>query len=127
MTEQRSSRLGPAIDRRIRAWSSEHVAERLWAKDGSLWAGSGVSAPDLAAWLGWLDLPDAMRERVPELRHLAEEVEHAFEPVSLQTVVEEAYKAAVKNQGGQTSRFHFDAAPAPSTSSTPPSVTIGKH
>jgi glucose-6-phosphate isomerase len=74
MTEQRSSRLGPAIDRRIRAWSSDHVAERLWAKDGSLWASSGVPGADLAAWLGWLDLPEAMRERVGELRHLAEGV-----------------------------------------------------
>jgi signal transduction histidine kinase len=49
---------------------------------------------------------------ISQMRHLAGEVEHAFEPVSLRAVVEEAYKLAVKNQGG-TARLHFDAEPGP--------------
>jgi glucose-6-phosphate isomerase len=47
------------------------VAERLWAKDGSLWAASGHAPDDVAAWLGWLDLPDAMPARLGEIRNLA--------------------------------------------------------
>ncbi|HET6745615.1 MAG TPA: transaldolase, partial [Candidatus Limnocylindria bacterium] len=55
-------------------WEEERVAERLWQKDGSLWAASGHAADEMAAWLGWLDLPDAMRGRINELEHLARDV-----------------------------------------------------
>lgn len=63
--------LDDAIAARLGAWTDERVAERLWAKDGSLWAASGKPADEVAAWLGWLDLPAAMGERVTELEHLA--------------------------------------------------------
>jgi transaldolase/glucose-6-phosphate isomerase len=66
--------LDAAVAARLDAWTSERVAERLWAKDGSLWAASGKPADEVAAWLGWLDLPDAMAERVTELEHLARDV-----------------------------------------------------
>jgi glucose-6-phosphate isomerase len=63
--------LDAAIASRLTAWTRDRVAERLWAKDGSLWAASGKDPDEVAAWLGWLDLPDAMSERVTELEHLA--------------------------------------------------------
>jgi glucose-6-phosphate isomerase len=66
--------LDEAIAARLADWGTEQVADRLWAKDGSLWAASGKPPEALAAWLGWLDLPDAMRERVGELQHLARDV-----------------------------------------------------
>ena len=59
-----------AVIARLESWTADRVAERLWAKDGSLWAASGKPAPDVAAWLGWLDLPQGMSERVSELEHL---------------------------------------------------------
>ena len=49
-----------AVAARLESWTAERVAERLWAKDGSLWAASGKPAEEVAAWLGWLDLPEAM-------------------------------------------------------------------
>jgi glucose-6-phosphate isomerase len=66
--------LEAAVAARLARWANERVAERLWARDGSLWAASGKPADEVAAWLGWLDLPQAMRERIPELERLAREV-----------------------------------------------------
>jgi transaldolase/glucose-6-phosphate isomerase len=68
------SGLGAAVDRRLDGWTSDRVAERLWRKDGSLWASSGKAPDEVAAWLGWLDLPDAMTARATELEHLARDV-----------------------------------------------------
>jgi transaldolase/glucose-6-phosphate isomerase len=66
--------LDAAIAERLARWEEERVSDRLWAKDGSLWAESGHSAEAVAAWLGWLDLPEAMRGRIAELEHLARDV-----------------------------------------------------
>jgi glucose-6-phosphate isomerase len=38
------------------------LVERIWARDASVWAGA-----DEAQWLGWLDEPVRMRERVGEI------------------------------------------------------------
>ena len=38
------SDLDAAIQSRLGAWTAERVADRLWAKDGSLWAASGKVA-----------------------------------------------------------------------------------
>src|SRR6188508_3023277 len=85
------SALDGAIAARLQAWTDDRVAERLWAKDGSLWAASGKAPEEIAAWLGWLDLPDAMRERVAELEHLARDVR------------EDGYRrAAVLGMGGSS-------------------------
>jgi transaldolase/glucose-6-phosphate isomerase len=63
-----------AVDARLESWTAERVAERLWARDGSLWAASGKPGDEVAAWLGWLDLPEAMSARIAELEHLARDV-----------------------------------------------------
>ena len=85
------SDLDAAVQSRLGAWTAERVAERLWAKDGSLWAASGKAPEEVSAWLGWLDLPDAMRERVAELEHLARDVR------------EDGYRrAAVLGMGGSS-------------------------
>jgi transaldolase/glucose-6-phosphate isomerase len=83
--------LDAAIRSRLEAWTADHVADRLWAKDGSLWAASGKSPEEVARWLGWLDLPEAMSARVPELQHLARDVR------------EDGYRrAAVLGMGGSS-------------------------
>jgi glucose-6-phosphate isomerase len=66
--------LDASIASRLEAWTRDRVAERLWAKDGSLWAASGKPADEVAAWLGWLDLPEAMSARVTEIEHLARDI-----------------------------------------------------
>jgi transaldolase/glucose-6-phosphate isomerase len=66
--------LDTAIAERLAGWDEDRVAERLWQKDGSLWAESGKAPDELSQWLGWLDLPSAMADRVAELEHLARDV-----------------------------------------------------
>jgi hypothetical protein len=66
--------LDAAIAERLSRWEVERVAERLWQKDGSLWAASGKPPDEVAARLGWLDLPEEMRRSVGELEHLARDV-----------------------------------------------------
>ena len=83
--------LDDAIRARLGRWTNDRVAERLWAKDGSLWAESGKPADEVAGWLGWLDLPERMGDRVTELEHLA------------RAVREDGYRrAAVLGMGGSS-------------------------
>lgn len=64
--------LARAVERRLGRWAEERLAERLWAKDPSLWAPAGEPLPpELEDRLGWLDLPDA---DPGELAAFAEEV-----------------------------------------------------
>ena len=103
-----SAALGSAIAARLTEWDGERVAERLWARDGSLWAASGKRPEEIAAWLGWLELPSAMHARIGELERLAREVR------------DDGYgRAAVLGMGGSSlapelfSRVFGDAMGAP--------------
>ncbi len=83
--------LAAAVASRLEAFTTDRVADRLWSKDGSLWAASGKPADEVAAWLGWLDLPEAMSARVDELEHLARDIR------------EDGYRrAAVLGMGGSS-------------------------
>ena len=85
------SRLDDAVASRLAGWTDDRVAERLWAKDGSLWAASGKPADDVAAWLGWLGLPETMSGRAAELEHFVRDVR------------EDGYRrAAVLGMGGSS-------------------------
>jgi glucose-6-phosphate isomerase len=68
------SDLDAAIAARLESFTADQVADRLWARDGSLWAASDKAPDDVAGWLGWLVLPDVMAERATELEHLARDV-----------------------------------------------------
>ncbi len=48
------------------AVETARLVERIWARDASLWTGG-----DENRWLGWLDEPVRMRERVSELQAFA--------------------------------------------------------
>jgi glucose-6-phosphate isomerase len=69
-----SEPLEAKVAERLALWDEERVAERLWARDGTLWSTSGKDPDEVAAWLGWLDLPDEMSSRVEDLEHLARDV-----------------------------------------------------
>ena len=50
------------IFKELDAWSKENKAIRLWARDASLWTNS-----DETKWMGWLDVPEQVLEKVDEL------------------------------------------------------------
>lgn len=85
------SHVDAAVAARLESWTADRVAERLWQKDGSLWAAADKPPDEISAWLGWLDLPEAMSMRVGELEHLARDVR------------EDGYRrAAVLGMGGSS-------------------------
>ena len=59
----------------VNAAPQHAVAERIWQRDPSLWKpGDAAHAEIIANRLGWLDVIDLMRERLPELLRLSSEV-----------------------------------------------------
>jgi transaldolase / glucose-6-phosphate isomerase len=54
------------------------LVERIWARDATLWTGS-----DESRCLGWLDEPERMRERLPDVLAFAEEARGAFDTTVL--------------------------------------------
>ena len=62
--------LEPPLIERIRQAQAENVAQRIWARDESLWGGPG--APEIGNRLGWLSISDKMLEHASELREFAE-------------------------------------------------------
>jgi glucose-6-phosphate isomerase len=51
------------------AVATAQLVERIWARDATVWTGA-----DEAQWLGWLDEPQRMRERIEDLQHFVEDV-----------------------------------------------------
>jgi transaldolase / glucose-6-phosphate isomerase len=49
----------------------DQLVERIWERDASVWTGG-----DEASWLGWLDEPIRMLERIDDLNELAATVEY---------------------------------------------------
>ena len=49
--------LDQAVARELAAWQADGRIARLWARDAGLWTGG-----DEGRWLGWLDIPDRMRQ-----------------------------------------------------------------
>src|SRR3712207_9555468 len=60
-TPSAASSSGPS-----RGVNDRSIVERIWARDQTLWTGN-----DEAQWLGWLDEPPRMLERVDDLLGLA--------------------------------------------------------
>jgi glucose-6-phosphate isomerase len=54
--------------------AQHELVERIWARDATVWTDSGE-----AQWLGWLDEPKRMQERVGELREFASQARANFE------------------------------------------------
>jgi hypothetical protein len=51
------------------AVNTAELVERIWARDATVWTGG-----DESRWLGWLDEPGRMQERIPELESFADAV-----------------------------------------------------
>jgi glucose-6-phosphate isomerase len=68
-------RYADAVSERLRTAGEERVVERIWRKDGTLWAPPGT--PEVEDRLGWLDIADRMREKVDDFNAFAAEVREA--------------------------------------------------
>ena len=54
--------------------SQQELVERVWGRDATVWTGA-----DEDKWLGWLDEPKRMQERIGELREFADESRARFD------------------------------------------------
>jgi len=61
--------LAQAVDETARAWDSNGMVARLWARDAALWTGE-----DEASWMGWLDAPRAAAASRRDLETFAAQV-----------------------------------------------------
>lgn len=59
---------------RISFMATENFSPRIWAKDASLWKDDPESREMIQDSLGWLCLPDKMRENLARLQDFAQEV-----------------------------------------------------
>jgi glucose-6-phosphate isomerase len=78
--------LGPLqapVEEALARLTRERWAERLWARDGTLWAGAADQARDIAYWLGWLEVPAAMAGRSEEFVGAQREMGSRFDHVVL--------------------------------------------
>ena len=53
--------------------SQQELVERIWSRDASVWTGA-----DEDKWLGWLDEPKRMQERIDELERFAADAHSQF-------------------------------------------------
>jgi transaldolase / glucose-6-phosphate isomerase len=51
------------------AVATAQLVERIWSRDATVWTGA-----DEAQWLGWLDEPQRMRERIADLQRFVEDL-----------------------------------------------------
>ncbi len=60
------------VETTLEAWQAAHLCRRLWDKDPTIWHAEPV--PEISDRLGWLHLPETMREQIDEIEGFAEEV-----------------------------------------------------
>ena len=63
-----------AVDAALRDLTANHVMERIWARDYTVWKTDPTSIADR---LGWLDIPARMRANVPAMEALLQAARHA--------------------------------------------------
>ena len=75
--------LGPAVHEALARLRTEHFAERLWNRDGTLWSSDPTVARECERWLGWLDVPDLMATLLGEFDAARREMGRRYDRVVL--------------------------------------------
>lgn len=75
--------LQPEIDRVSERLQKEDTPKRLWSKDPTLWTQDRGKRKEIADRLGWLNLPEQMRDQVDTLIRRSREVARAYDDVVL--------------------------------------------
>ncbi len=88
------------MKRAVATLDTAELVERIWARDASVWTGR-----DEGRWLGWLDEPLRMLERVPELLEFAAEAS-GFEDVVLLGMGGSSLAPEVLRRTFRAERFH---------------------
>jgi transaldolase/glucose-6-phosphate isomerase len=81
--------------------AAEELVERIWERDPTVWTGH-----DEAQWLGWLDEPLRMRQRIAEISEFTREVPFAFDDVVLLGMGGSSLAPEVFRRAFGADRFH---------------------
>lgn len=97
---------------RLAAWEDEQFSARMWAKDHTLWSAELV--PELVDRLGWLWLPDSMRDLAAELPAFADEIAEIADHVVLcgmggSSLAPEVYQSTFGNAPGRPELIVLDS------------------
>ena len=65
--------LEATVEAEVERAQAEDVAQRVWAKDPTLWGGTD-DTPELANRLGWLEVADTAADQVDDLEAFAHEL-----------------------------------------------------
>ena len=111
-----------AVRARLDVWDEQSYADRMWAKDHTLWSPELV--PELADRLGWLWLPETMRELAAELPAFATDIREIADHVVLlgmggSSLAPEVYQATFGNTDGYPELIVLD--------STHPGAVLAVH
>ena len=60
------------VEERLKLWKKQGFSRRMWAKDPTLWFSK--PQPEIMDRLGWLVLPEIMRDNLEELSSFAEQI-----------------------------------------------------
>jgi transaldolase/glucose-6-phosphate isomerase len=60
------------VEERLKLWKKQGFSRRMWAKDSTLWFSK--PQPEITDRLGWLFLPEMMRDSLEELSSFAEQI-----------------------------------------------------
>jgi transaldolase/glucose-6-phosphate isomerase len=81
--------------------NSDELVERIWERDPTVWTGH-----DEAHWLGWLDEPLRMRQRIGEVVQLASAAAEAADDVVLLGMGGSSLAPEVLRRAFERDRFH---------------------
>jgi transaldolase / glucose-6-phosphate isomerase len=62
-----------AVESRLLEWTEKDLTGRIWRKDPTVWSAES-SAKDIIDRLGWLSLPDSMRNQIGEIASFSQEI-----------------------------------------------------
>ena len=68
-----------AVDRRLADLGRADAAQRIWARDVAFWGGDSAQQKVVANRLGWLTVPQSMRQRIDDLQAFGEDVRANFD------------------------------------------------
>lgn len=75
--------LQASVDATLVRMRDEHWVARLWAHDATLWKDDEKSQEFIRSFVGWLRVPEKMRDHVEDLHELADEVKTEFDHIVL--------------------------------------------
>ena len=81
--------------------SQQQLVERIWSRDATLWTGA-----DEDKWLGWLDEPKRMQERIGDLEQFAAEARAEFTTFVLLGMGGSSLAPEVLKRTFGSNRFH---------------------